>query len=416
MPMSLFLKSIYIKSVGVIFVVFTAIFVAGSYAQKDEVINKIILDNSNQQKILNEDIVLRDSILANYNKIEGFDSISKRIFEKAKDSTSTNRIFRNFMLMNLVDTPNIGTVFMQISNLSWADIGLLEYDSLRITIKIEKDRLLNILKDSQGSEEDRKLIKFGNYLTNEIKYKLRPRFDLLAMLLLVSILLPVVFFYIIIRSKKKNEKVIDIKQIEDQIKIIESLPTTDTSKKKEEVEALYTMLKELYPPDEKITTLTLLEADYEVFRDKSREMHERSSSFLVFSFAISIGGIIIFYFLLPQYNLNLKFTEYLGLTLRPILILSFFQTLAFYLLKQYKGSMEDYKFFYLEARNRKRFMLSYMILRSSEAEQTIARDILNDFVKQPSSKEDKDETGESVISQLVKLLEVAKDKNKQLDD
>lgn|GEM_PF-5764001 len=98
---------------------------------------------------------------------------------------------------------------------------------------------------------------------------------------------------------------------------------------------------------------------------------------------------------------------------RPILVLSFFQTLAIYLLREYKGSMEDYKFFYLEARNRKRFMLSYMILRNAKAEQNIAKEILNDVVKQAASKDEREESGDSNPLQLASLTEILKGKGKE---
>jgi hypothetical protein len=414
MLFSYILKGRYWLIVFLLFLVVSGGLLLSSYAQKEQTINKILVTNNNQQKIIREDFRYRETIFNRYKNIRRLDSLSKHIRTSTADSLALIKIFNKGYLVEATESLSNYTFFVYGEDLSWKELSIFKYDSLPITIKFDKEKFISIIRNSQNGEEDRTLIMNGNFLANEPEFKIKLRTEFLMIILLFSILLPIFFNYY--RAKKpatKFSKDTTPDAIDRMIQVVTNLSQENEAEQKQSaIQDLYKALKEKYSDDTKNSTHLVLKEDYAQFKDKATEIYERSALFLVFSFFISLTGIAVFIILLPEYRLNSKFVDYLGISLRPILILSFFQTLAYYLLKQYRGSMHDYKFFYLENRNRKRFLLAYNLLfkkNEEKAIQLIATEILKDIVvstlePQQEAINAESPSSNSTVKQIVELL------------
>ncbi|BFP39510.1 hypothetical protein FGF1_03550 [Flavobacteriaceae bacterium GF1] len=80
---------------------------------------------------------------------------------------------------------------------------------------------------------------------------------------------------------------------------------------------------------------------------RSVELYSRSTLMLVSGILMSVVGIIVFAFFLPDpENFTVdQFEKYLMYSIRPTMMLIFIESVAFYLLKQYRILIEDYKYF-----------------------------------------------------------------------
>lgn len=118
-------------------------------------------------------------------------------------------------------------------------------------------------------------------------------------------------------------------------------------------------------------------------QSRAIEIYRRSSIMLISGIAMSVVGIIIFTIYLPNTPNTLSKEDipgYLLTALRPALILIFVESVAFYLLRQYRILIEDYKYFnsiYMRQLNN---LECYAMLTSASNEKT--KDLINALLRE----------------------------------
>lgn len=397
------------------------------YMGKDDLIGHNLNDESNQATLKNSEVKFREAILTKYNNIK-FDSL----FHSAKisflDSSQNGVLLKAFMILKFTESLKDTTVYVKNHLSFFYDLPILSFDSLRIAIKLDRISLDSMLATASGQDQTAYILRYGNYTKQEMQMLRKLKASGLLLTLLVCYLGSLLSIYVgeilkkRLRDRARGKKeLLTVAQVLDRAKAIleESKPKGASNEGVEKIsmDAIYLqqLITELDSLKSKKETKRVLIEDLASFRIKANDIYERASLFLIFSFLISIFGVFIFYSLLPEYKESFKLSEYLGFSIRPFVILVFFQSLAVYLLKQYKNSIEDYKFFHSEFKNRKRFLMVYEILEHQEqaqVEQIISMELLKERDSRVSTDAADDEKINeapinSIYESYIKLLGTA---------
>lgn len=93
------------------------------------------------------------------------------------------------------------------------------------------------------------------------------------------------------------------------------------------------------------------------------ELNSRSLFLLSFGIFMAFIGMGIFYITLPQTNSINDINSFILAIVKPLFILLFIEAIAWFLLKQYRNLMEDFKHFYKIYLKRSNYKLSYYLLK-----------------------------------------------------
>jgi hypothetical protein len=93
------------------------------------------------------------------------------------------------------------------------------------------------------------------------------------------------------------------------------------------------------------------------------ELNSRSLYLLSFGILMAFIGMGIFYITLPQTNSINDINSFILSIIKPLFILLFIEAIAWFLLKQYRNLMEDFKHFYKIYLKRSNYKLSYYLLK-----------------------------------------------------
>jgi len=161
--------------------------------------------------------------------------------------------------------------------------------------------------------------------------------------------------------------------------------------------------------------LSLFMYDLRTSQRKANELYTRSSLMLVFGLAVAIGGIFAFILSIDPLDINtlavgndpdnvLKTWQiYLLNSIRPTFMLIFIESIAWFLLRQYRVSLADYKEFYHLYLQRMNYLIAWRSLEAASEEKKesnllIATALLED---QKSGRLKPGETTESLEQQKV---------------
>ena len=101
------------------------------------------------------------------------------------------------------------------------------------------------------------------------------------------------------------------------------------------------------------------------------KMRKSSLGLLIVGLGTSVLGILVFYITVPSYDIFREGLDksYIILSiLRPLCMLFFIESISWFLLRQYRNSMEDYKQFYRIYLRRKNFKISYFLITANKEE------------------------------------------------
>ncbi len=311
----------------------------------------------------------------------------------AKNSHESKEIKKYIILSKLKNGKTNFTFSTQIEKLT---SPVVELESITTTFDIDFNKLSNIIQSSKSNlNEDS--IKYGNYLKTKYDFNRRLKYDyiLVGLFFIVSILL--LFYFrnrIGNKNKHKVEDAIDnLRSDKDAIKLAQDI-LNDNNINKKEIEQLKKLVNQIetnlktYQFDSILDSI--LYVDLTKAERKSLELYNRSTLMLILGLLMAILGILVFYFTLPEFKGVTNSVNYLSLTIRPTLILLFIQSIAFYLLKQYRSLINDYKYFHEEYTNKSQTFITYQLMQNeniSEVEMKLIDKLLS-TKKEKTQKED----------------------------
>ncbi|MEO4005351.1 hypothetical protein [Flavobacterium sp. CAU 1735] len=273
---------------------------------------------------------------------------------------------------------------------------VIELESITTTFYLDFDKLSSIIQSSK-SELNEDSIKYGNYLKTKYDFNRRFRYDYIIIALFIIISFWIFFYFrnrIGNKDRHKVEDAIDnLSSDKDAIKLAQEILKDDKIDKKE-IEQLKKLVNQIeanlntYKFDNILDSI--LYVDLTKAERKSLELYNRSTLMLILGLLMAILGILVFYFTLPEFKGETNSVNYLSITIRPTLILLFIQSIAFYLLKQYRSLINDYKYFHEEYLNKSQTFITYQLMQNdnlSEVEMKLIDKLLS-YKKEKTKTED----------------------------
>lgn len=101
-------------------------------------------------------------------------------------------------------------------------------------------------------------------------------------------------------------------------------------------------------------------------QNRAEAMFLRSTLLLAGGIIMAFIGVAIFYITLPNFSPNESPTTYLSKAIRPTGILIFIESIAWFLLRQYRALIEDYKTFHRIYLKRANFLAAYRLVSTEK--------------------------------------------------
>ncbi len=249
---------------------------------------------------------------------------------------------------------------------------LIKFKEIITDYEIDYEKLENIINSSSYESLTEDFLKFGNYLNTS--YTFHKELNKTNLIIYVFILVVLITFLIFLVKKEKGIDKNIVEEINDNIsnnkadleeakKILE-----DDSISTKEMKKLKKLLNELEQNIDKVNINDIMESI--LFKEtinskkKSSDLYRRSNFMLTVGLLVAVVGIVLFYFSLPEYSNEIESNKYLVRTIRPTLVLIFIQSISFYLLKQYRTSINDYKYFYNEHTKKANTFSAYQLSKN----------------------------------------------------
>jgi len=362
------------------------VFIEGEY----KITNRIKDDNDIKVAILKEEIRFRTKVFQNMNDI-------LRLNTQNNDSISYQKLpssYSQFLLLQKIDSTYFQeNIAIPISNplkyYDWFNTYFFtSFTNIDVSLLVNKDNLKNLILNEFESENFTDLLRYGTFI--DTKLEIKPEFNYNHMFFIGG---PAILFFFIMffwisntkRNIRNSVSDISLDEAEKELTKFEKLKEevlasdfwkslTDESipemeEQKEKMDEMSEVIKKL---KNKITSFSeisdikkaLIYEVKKIERD-TQDLFNRSTLMLVIGLGVATLGIIIFYISLPDTNI-LVFENLLSKSLRPIFILIFIESIAFYMLKQYRISMQDYKYFHQKYENRISQKLMFDILNDPE--------------------------------------------------
>ena len=289
----------------------------------------------------------------------------------------------------------------------------LELEKIQTTFYIDFDKLNNIILSAKSTiNED--TFKYGNYLRTEYNFDKKWRIDYLIIVIFIILAITILIYYkkrIGTKNDNEFEDLVDklnsdkeaIKQAQEILKD-EEITKADVDKLKKLVSQIEENLVD-YQYDSILDSLLYI--DVAKAERKSLELYNRSTLMLILGLLIAVVGVLVFYFTLPEFKKTSSAVDYLALTIRPTLLLLFVQSISFYLLRQYRSLINDYKYFYEEYLKKSKTFITYQLIQNdelSEVELKLIDNLLQHDRKNPENVVESDEPLKGQILDVVKTL------------
>ncbi len=288
----------------------------------------------------------------------------------------------------------------------------IELEKITTTFNIDFEKINDIIKSTK-SETTEESIKYGNYLNTNYKFVKKIRYDYLIIALFVLIALIIITYYrkrIGTKSKEKFETVIeDLQSDKENIKQAQEI-LNDENISKSEIDFLKKLVNKIAENLNSYKFESILESvlysDVSKAEKKSLELYNRSTLMLILGLLIAVVGILIFYFTLPEFKKNQIASNYLALTIRPTLLLLFIQSISFYLLRQYRSLISDYKYFHEEYLKKSKTFVIYQLMQNKNISDTEMK-LIDSLLESDSKKsewEEKEEISTENVLDIIKIL------------
>ncbi len=279
------------------------------------------------------------------------------------------------------------------------------------------NRILDVNRSKGLTEEN---IKYGNYLKTFYEFDKKIKIDYIIIISLIIVTLSTLLYFanrISSRNKKyKLEEAVE-NLTTDKLNIIKAQKILNNDKISEkEISRLKDIVLEIEKNLDSYKFDNILESilyeDVVKSERKSLELYNRSTLMLILGLLVAIAGIFVFYFTLPQFNDIKKYGEYLALTIRPTLILIFIQSISFYLLKQYRSLISDYKYFYEQYLKKSKVFITYQLMQNDSITEVEMKLIDSLLIQESNNSKQIDEEKSIDENKLLDILKSIIDKAK----
>lgn len=116
------------------------------------------------------------------------------------------------------------------------------------------------------------------------------------------------------------------------------------------------------------TAELFLEKEVYYAQKRTEDLFSRSTLLLACGIVMAFVGVIIFYITLPEVSLeNWNLKNYLAQIIRPTGVLIFVEAIAWFLLRQYRNLIEDYKVFHKMYLKRSNYLIVLKTLKTKNA-------------------------------------------------
>jgi len=406
-----FFRTIISFGVVLIVLLFTIITISDLLSNNDSLSDHPIMNSENvQSEIRINETRFREQLLSRLKKLYGdnsffiIDSISKGIEEK-------NEIRKLIILSTLKSTDSNYLFKIKIDKPS---TPLVLVNDLTVALEIDFDKLNNIIQSTSVLNDEN--TRYGNYLKIVVDYNKKLRIDYVVILIFLLIASLVIIYFIrrIGGKTKKNNLETTVDKLNSDREIIGEvneilsedmeISSTELARLKKRIAKVEENLKN-YHFDNILESI--LYSDTIKSERKSMELYNRSTLMLVLGLLVAIAGIVVFYFTLPDYTGLKSSSEYIALTIRPSLVLIFIQSISFYLLKQYRNLINDYKYFYNEYLKKSKIFTAYQLMQSenlNNTEMKVIDSLLSNTSDIKTIETDEEDVSNQKIIEILKTL------------
>ena len=347
----------------------------------------LLFNQDVQYEIRTNEVLFREKLTrlnSTYYNVSEYISLLDSIIKEYPESKDLLGFFPISRLKN--NNPNL-EFNIPVDKIS--DFSLIvRIKSIIITYEVDFDRLTTIVESSDNKLLTDEILKFGNFVTTS--YSFSKTIDIVRVIVVLVLLISILIIYLF-RNKigfKTNRSTLDGKTSllaydSDMINEIEK-DIKDNLTDENKIESIKLEINKIKNDLRQNTAENLLRSV--LFEERSKadkksyEIYNRSTLMLILGLLVAIAGVVVFFFLIPIFDSKIEPRTYLALTIRPTLILIFIQTIAFYLLKQYRSLINDYKYFQREYSKESRIFSVYTLIQKkelSDIEQNFIKTLLN---------------------------------------
>ena len=293
----------------------------------------------------------------------------------------------------------------------------VKYSRLVVLFEIDFSQLSTIVDASKPPQISEEIIKYGDYIRTTTSFKKKVDIQNIVIAIFVLIVISVLWFFGYRIGGKHDDESLESKKekLSSNKKKLEEIKETlsEDGVEPELVERISGLLEKVEEQleayeDENIVKSILFEEVVKA-ETRSNELYNRSTLMLILGLVTATVGVVVFYITLPNY-IDQAPSQYLPSTIRPSLILLFIQSIAFYLLRQYRSLILDYKHFYQEYTKTARIFSVYQILQRenpSDEMKRFAETVLQGVELQQlgnSKKENESKDNQIVVETLKSLV------------
>ncbi len=349
---------------------------------------------------LESDEVIFDSIFVSESIFR--DTISKILFNRIaefsfindsnlrKKESERQELFQLLMLKSIESLDNKFSITIDITDKDLSKNNFLVKGWLyHVTGSVNKFKVQKLIESNVPISELNDFIKYGDFIKYEksIQYKTQIIPIIIGAAIVFIIIISMLFYPYFKKKSHKSNKERQIVTAEEEAagskraqSILERDKKVDALKLRILNNKINKLEKQINLFKTKDQTYYNLEEETVRFFDRSNQLYGRSSLLLILGILFSILGIVIFYIILPEFNEKDK-DSYLINYIRPAFTLLFIQSIAWYLLRQYRVLIEDYKYFHKQYEKRANYLSVYNLYNQdeiSEAKMFLSYTLLND--------------------------------------
>lgn len=363
------------------------------YHHSDDEGGALTRNSEIQFKIRNNEVRFRDELVASLNEMKKTRSF--QFLDSISKEESTSNLLKTELLIDqirnkqkqLTHEISIGEEFSEDQSSFF-----VHCHKLIVTYKVDFDELKKIVNSSDDKELSIETLRFGNFIKTSYTFKKKLMAFRATITSLIFLTVIVVLYFlgrIGIHSDTDSFENLSKKLDEDKETLADAKNEWKNDKDRSEF-ALYIWEKiesiesrwANYSFDDIFNSILYIEASKA--EKKAQELYNKSNLMLIMGLLVAIGGVVIFYLSLPPFDTDNITKSYIALAIRPTLILIFIQGIAFYLLRQHRLLINDYKYFYEDRSKKSRYFSIHNLIQNenlNENELKLIEVLLNEKVE-----------------------------------
>lgn len=342
---------------------------------------------NNTTKVFTEQLNFRDKAISEYDKNLNA-VVSNRILDSIfyKDTLSA-KIVNRFLL------PKTKTAFaIPLNNYTILPFILVKYDTFYVDLSIDENKINAIIEHQNITPFDfEKVLRHQDYIKTE--RRVVSHLSVLGTIIFTAAAICLYFLlgFLIAQeikddaskkpltplsvfkfSKKLDDSHVDIENIKG------NKEDKAISKKLEEYNENLEYLKEwLQDLERRNKSFFIIENIVAKAEKKMKEVQSRSNLMLAAGLAMAFVGVSFFYFMLPNSTNGVTdISKILALSVRPTLILIFIESISWYLLKQHKNLLADYKYYHSICNKKMNYLASHKLINEDTFEKNDVQKII----------------------------------------